>query len=77
MLRTLKLPTALGHSAKPSWCRVVSTPYFIFAATAASAHWPGLRLTGLNMLIGRFACDQLPVYVRMPKWMNMPKRRSM
>ena len=60
MLRTLKLPTALGHSAKPSWWRVVRTPYFIFAATAASAHWPGLRLTGLNMLIGRFACDQLP-----------------
>ena len=32
MLRTLKLPTALGHSAKPSWWRVVSTPYFILRA---------------------------------------------
>ena len=75
-VRTLKLPASLGHSAKPSWCRVVSTPYFIFAATAASAHWPGSRLVGLNSLMSRFGFDHEPVYVRMPKWMNMPKRRS-
>ena len=28
------------------------------------------------MVMGRFACAHAPVYVRIPKWMNMPNRRS-
>jgi hypothetical protein len=67
MLRTLKLPTLLGHSAKPSWWRVVSTPYVIVAPTRRVGPLRRVQAVGLNMSIGRFACDQVPVYVRIPK----------
>ena len=64
------------HSANPSWCRVVSTPNFMPADTAASAHWFGSSCVGLNIVMSRFGVAHDPVYVRMPKCRNIPNRRS-
>ena len=61
MCATLNVPALLGHSAKPSWWRVVSTPYFILAATAASPHCPGSSPVGLNCVMSRFGFDHDPV----------------
>ena len=70
---TLKLLALLGHSANPSWWRVVSTPNFAPAALAAWAHWRGFSVVpGLKSLMGRFPSAHAPVYVRIPKWWNMP-----
>ena len=77
MLPTSNVLTWLSQSAKPSWWRVVSTPNFMWAATAASAHWFGSSAVGLNCVMSRFGVAQVPVYVRIPKWRNIPKRSSL